>query len=263
MSTMAPSFGDQTGALARRTIRRMLRQPAVLVPPIFFPLFLMAVNSSGLNATTQIKGFPTDNYLSFALAAIFIQGALSAVVIAGGVLTEDAQTGFLDRLSLTRMQGPPLVAGYLAGVLLLGFFQAVTFLLVALVAGAEVKAGVGGAILLVPLTMLTTLMFGSLGVLVGLRARAPEAVQGLFPVMFVLFFLSSMALPRDLIAKDWFRTIATINPMSYLIEAPRSLLITGWDGEALALGAGIALGVLAIVTLLVRRVLDQGGVGGR
>ncbi len=53
--------------------------------------------------------------------------------------------------------------------------------------------------------------------------------------MFVLLFLSSGALPRDLIENDWFQTVATINPVSYLIEGFRSLFITGWDGEALAL----------------------------
>ena len=62
----------------------------------------------------------------------------------------------------------------------------------------------------------------------------------------MLLFLSSGALPRDLIANDWFQTVATINPVSYLIEAFRSLFITGWDGEALALGFGIALGMLAL-----------------
>ena len=55
-----------------------------------------------------------------------------------------------------------------------------------------------------------------------------------------LLFLSSMVMPRNLIREIWFEKIATYNPMSYLVEAPRSLLITGWDGEALALGCGIA-----------------------
>ena len=63
--------------------------------------------------------------------------------------------------------------------------------------------------------------------------------------MFVLLFLSSGALPRDLIENDWFQFVATINPVSYLIEGFRSLFVTGWDGEALALAFGVALGVLA------------------
>src|SRR5207244_347059 len=81
---------------------------------------------------------------------------------------------------------------------------------------------------------------------VGLRTGSGEAVQGLFPLMFILLFLSSAVLPRDLIAQDWFRTVATINPVSYLIEGMRSLIVTGWDVEALVLGFGIAWATFAI-----------------
>ena len=70
--------------------------------------------------------------------------------------------------------------------------------------------------------------------------------QSLFPLIFVFLFMSSMSLPRDLIQTHWFRTVATYNPVSYMIEGLRSLLITGWDAEALALGFGCALGILAI-----------------
>ena len=65
-------------------------------------------------------------------------------------------------------------------------------------------------------------------------------MQSLFPLFFVFLFLSSMAMPRNLIETDWFRTVATVNPVSYLIECIRSLIIVGWDAEALLLGFGIA-----------------------
>jgi ABC-2 type transport system permease protein len=80
-------------------------------------------------------------------------------------------------------------------------------------------------------------------------------VQGLFPLMFVVFFLSSINLPRNLIAVDWFRAIATYNPVSYLVEGIRSLVITGWDTEALALGFGMAAGLAALAFFLASRAL--------
>ena len=75
--------------------------------------------------------------------------------------------------------------------------------------------------------------FGMIGAFMALRTGSGEAIQALFPVLFVFLFLSSMNTPRDLIRIDWFRTVATINPVSYLIEGVRSLIIDGWDGEAL------------------------------
>jgi ABC-2 type transport system permease protein len=62
--------------------------------------------------------------------------------------------------------------------------------------------------------------------------------------MFVFLFLSSMSMPRNLIQTDWFRTIATYNPVSYLVEGVRSLIVFGWDGEALALGFGFGFLIL-------------------
>ena len=57
-----------------------------------------------------------------------------------------------------------------------------------------------------------------------------------------------MNTPRNLIGVDWFRTAATLNPVSYMIECVRSLIITGWDMQALALGFGfvIALGLICL-----------------
>ena len=87
-----------------------------------------------------------------------------------------------------------------------------------------------------------------LGSFLALRTGSGEAVQGMFPLLFVFLFISSMNTPRDLIAVDWFRFLASINPVSYLIECVRSLIITGWDAEALALGFGVAI-VIAVVSL--------------
>jgi ABC-2 type transport system permease protein len=78
------------------------------------------------------------------------------------------------------------------------------------------------------------------------RSGSAEAVQGLFPLLFVTLFLSSMSLPRNLIEVDWFRTVATYNPLSYLIEAIRSLIIFGWDGTALAKGIGIGVAMAVV-----------------
>ena len=235
----------QVGYLARRSITRTIRQPILFVPSLVFPLFLLAVNSSGLEAATNLPGFPTDSYLTFALGLTFMQGALFATMGAGQSIAGDIQHGFFNRLQLTPLRGQALLAGQLAGVTLQGLIQGVAYLAIALAFGADFEAGPAGVLVLFALSALVGVAFGALGLAIGLRTGNGEAVQGVFPLMFVLLFLSSGALPRDLIANDWFRTVATINPVSYLIEAFRSLLVTGWDGEALALGFGVALGVLA------------------
>ena len=243
---MKPSPAGQVGQLARRSVLRTLRQPAQIVPSLVFPLFLLAVNSNGLARATGIPGFPTDSYLTFLLAVPFIQGALFSVLNAGTDLARDIDTGFLNRLALTPLRGAALLSGLLAGAGLLGVIQAVTYLLVGWIFGAHFSAGVGGAAAILVLSVLITVGFGSIGLFAALRTGTGEAVQGLFPVFFVFLFLSSMALPRNLIQTDWFREVATYNPVSYLLEAIRSLLIDGWDPQALALGFGVAATILVV-----------------
>ncbi len=234
----------QMGMLARRSVIRTLRRPAQIIPALVFPLFLLAVNSSGLADATNLPGFPTNSYLTFALAIPFMQGALFSVLNAGTDLANDVETGFLNRLALTPLSGVSLLTGLLAGVVVLGLLQAAAYLIVGLAAGADLAAGAGGIAVIVAISVLMSIGFGGLGAFIALRTGSGEAVQGMFPLFFVLLFLSSMNLPRNLIETDWFRTIATYNPVSYLVEGIRSLLVTGWDGEALALAFGVALFVV-------------------
>jgi ABC-2 type transport system permease protein len=236
----------QVGQLAQRSIRRTLRQPAQIVPALIFPLFLLAVNSGGLKDVTNLPGFPTDSYLTFALAVPFMQGALFSVMNTGTDLARDIETGFLNRLALTPLRGAALLSGLLAGTVLLGLVQAVTYLSVGLIAGAELVTGVGGALTIVALSVSITVAFGSLGLFAALRTGSGEAVQSLFPVFFVFLFISAMSLPLELLQTQWFHDIAAVNPVTYLLEAFRSLLFEGWDGGALALGFGIAAAVLVI-----------------
>ena len=243
-----PSLGTQVGVLARRSLLRTIRQPAQIIPSLIFPLFMLAVNASGLKSATNIPGFPTHSYITFALAVPFMQGALFSVINAGTDVAHDVETGFLNRLQLTPVRGVALLAGEMAGVVAFGEFTTLFYIAVGLIFGAHVAAGVGGVLVLLVLAALISLGFGSLGVLAALRTGSGEAVQGLFPLFFVLLFLSSLYLPRNLIRADWFHTIANWNPVSYMLEGIRSLLITGWDGTALgrAFAIVVAVAVLAL-----------------
>ena len=243
------------GEMARRSVTQTLRQPALIVPPILFPLCLLAVNTGGLAAATKLPGFPTDHYLNFAIAIPFMQGALFASINAGSSLARDVETGFLKRLALTPMQRSALLIGNLGGVMTVAALSSCIYLAVGFAAGLHMEAGAGGVVALIVLAFLIALAFAALGAFVGLRAGSGEAVQGLFPVFFVFLFLSSQALPRPLIEQDWFRTIATWNPVSYMIEGIRSVVITGWDSTALSRAFGFAIVLSAIGIFAASRAL--------
>ena len=236
----------QVGSLARRSTLRTLRQPAVVVSAILFPMMFFAINAYGLDAATSIPGFPADSYLDFAFAFPLVQAALFGAITAGADLARDIESGFFARLSLTPMRPAALLLGMLAGVVALGLIQGVIFLIVGVLFGVDVESGFPGMIVLVLLTVLVALGFGGIGAMLALRTGSVEAVESAFPLFFVSIFMSSINLPRDLIEQDWFRYIATANPISYLVEGIRSLVIFGWDAQALLLGFGCAFAIIAL-----------------
>jgi ABC-2 type transport system permease protein len=240
---------SQIREMARRSILQTLRQPAMIIPPVVFPLLLVSINAAGLDAATKLPGFPADAYWDFAIAVPFIQGALFAAINAGTAMARDVETGFIKRLAMTPMQRMALLIGLLIGVMTVAFVSAIIYLVAGFVAGMEFKSGALGVPAIIALGVLVALGFAGIGAYIGLRSGSGEAVQGVFPLLFVFLFLSSANLPRDLIEQDWFRAIATYNPVSYLVEGVRSLIITGWDGEALALGFGFAI-ALALVGVI-------------
>jgi len=253
---------QQTYEMARRSVLQTLRQPAMVIPPVLFPLILMGINVSGLDAATKIPGFPADNYLDFAIAFPFVQGSLFASINAGSSIARDVETGFLNRLALTPMRRAAMLLGQLAGVLVVALISGLIYLAVGFAAGLHVESGVWGVLVLLVLAMLIALAFASLGAFIGLRTGSGEAVQGVFPLFFVFLFLSSSSLPRNLIEHEWFRTIATYNPVSYLFEGLRAPILFGWDGEALALGFGIATVIAVVAIIGASRALTTRLVGG-
>ena len=114
------TFLTQVLALARRSTVRTMRQPAVIISALFFPMMFFSINASGLDAASKIPGFPADSYLDFAFAFPLIQASLFGAVTAGADLARDIESGFFDRLSLTPMRPVALLGGMLAGVVALG-----------------------------------------------------------------------------------------------------------------------------------------------
>jgi ABC-2 type transport system permease protein len=246
----------EVAAVAWRSIRRTLRQPANAIV-LVFPLMLMAVNSNGLRAATHLPGFPTRSFLAFFIPFTFIQGALFASSTAGTELGRDIDTGFLNRLALTPLRGSALLVGHMGGALAQTFIQSLVYLGVGLLFGVRFASGVPGMATLILLALCIGAAFAGAGIWIALRTGSGEAVQSQFPVLFFLLFISSMNMPRNLIEVHWFRVAATLNPVSYMIEGMRSLVIEGWNGQALALGFGLSLAFVLLAMTASSRALRK------
>ena len=250
--TRQTSLVEQVAAVARRSAKDVLRQRALIIFPMLFPLILFAINGSSLSRVTELPGFPTHSYRAFLLAFPFVQGAMFVSISTGTSLARDIETGFLNRLALTPLRSEAMLFGQLGGAFVLGCVQAVVYLLVGIATGVTFASGVGGVLLLLALSLAISFAFASLGGLLALRLGTGEAIQGIFPLLFVTLFLSSATLPRNVIGTAWFREIATYNPVSYMVEGLRSLVIQGWNAQALELAFGLALALAAVSLALAR-----------
>jgi ABC-2 type transport system permease protein len=250
--TSGSTMFEQIGAVARRSAVDAFRQRALLFFPMLFPLILFAINGSAISRVAEIPGFPTSSYRAFLLAMPFVQGAMFVSINAGTSLARDVETGFLNRLALTPLRSEAMLVGQLGGAFVLGCVQAVVYLLVGFATGVHIASGVGGVLVLLALSISISFGFACLGGLLALRLGSGEAIQGIFPLLFVTLFLSSATLPRPLIKAEWFREVATYNPISYLIEGLRSLVIQGWNAQALEMAFGFAFALAGVCLLLSR-----------
>lgn len=237
---------SQTATLARRSTLKLFRQPAALVPGILFPLLFMAVTTAGAGRAADIPGFPARSYLDFYLAGALVQGTLLSGISAGSNLALDIEEGFVRRLLLTPMRRTALLVGHVAGSMVLGIIQGVVILTAGLAGGVRIEAGPLGAVLIIVFSIFVALAFSAIGALIGARTGSSEATQSVFPLFFIVMIFSSYFMPRSFIDVDWFRIVATYNPASYIIEAVRSLITTGWDGRALGLGLAAVTGISVV-----------------
>jgi len=233
-------------ALSKRSILGIFRQPQMWVPSMFFPLFFAALNTAALGRSTSLPGFPeADSFLDFMLAATIAQGVLFGGLSQASEIAQDIENGFFERLVAAPTARTAILLGRLAGSAALGTLMAALFIVVFTLFGAEVKAGPAGYAWLLLVGMFLSTAIGSVGAAFALRIGVVEAVQSVFPVLFISLFLSSAFFPLTLM-NGWFKAVASGNPLSWMVDGMRHLVLEGWStSEALA-----AAGVPAVITAL-------------
>jgi len=236
-------------ALGVRSIRQTFRRPQLMAPIIVFPTLLLAVQTGGAGSAVDLPGFPeVQSFFQFLLAAGIMQSLVLAGNSGGTAFAIEIETGFTDRLFSAPISRFTIVLGRLAGTAALGLLASLWFLALGLVFGVSIEGGVPGVLVAVLLASASALAFGGIGSAIALRTGNANVVQGLFPLVFVVLFLSTAYFPLDLMIEPA-RTIAQYNPLSFIVEGIREPIISGISaGETLEAVLAIAgLGVLGLL----------------
>jgi ABC-2 type transport system permease protein len=250
-------------ALGMRSIRQTFRRPQLMAPIIIFPTVLLAIQTGGAGSAVNLPGFPpVDSFLQFMLAGAMMQSLMLAANSGGIAFAVDIEMGFTDRLFAAPISRYAIVLGRLAGTAVLGVFAAVWFLLIGLIFGAPIQEGVVGAVMVVVLVALAATAIGGLGAAAALRTGKASVVQGFFPIVFVVLFLSTAFFPQGLMVEPA-QTIAEYNPLSLIVDGIRDPVISTVSAstiaDALLAIAGIGLLSLTLSALALRHRLRSGG----
>jgi ABC-2 type transport system permease protein len=242
-------------ALGMRSVRQTFRRPQLMAPIIVFPTILLAIQTGGAGSAIHLPGFPpVQSFLQFMLAGAMMQSMMLAGNSGGIAFAVDIEMGFTDRLFSAPIPRFAIVLGRLAGTGALGLFASLWFLAIGLVFGAEIEGGVAGALVSIVLITTAALAVGGIGAAIALRSGSASVVQGLFPLVLVVLFLSSSFFPQDLMIEPA-QTIAEYNPFSFIVEGVREPIISGIDAADTLAAVASILGITALGLVLSSRAL--------
>lgn len=242
-------------ALGMRSIRQTFRRPQLMAPIVVFPTLLLAIQTGGAGGAVNLPGFPpVQSFLQFMLAGAMMQSLMLAGNSGGIALAVDIEMGFTDRLFSAPIPRYTIVLGRLAGTAALGLFSSLWFLAIGLIFGAQIESGVAGALIAIALVTATAMAVGGIGAAIALRTGSASVVQGLFPLVLVVLFLSSAFFPNELMIQPA-KAIAEYNPLSFVVEGIRGPIISGIDATELAEAVLAIAGIIVLGLVLSARAL--------
>jgi len=228
--------------MTRRSLYTLLRTPEAIIPNLIISAFFLLVYDSALGGITEFPGTPLAgvDYLAFTLPVAIISASLNAP--AGQAMVRDVESGYFDKLLLTPISRSALLLGHIiaSGIVILS--QTALIIGIAFLMGLRPETGILAVVIILGFSLMIGMGFGGFTVGIALRTGNAAATQGASFIFFPLTFLTTTFVPLETL-QGWIQTVAKVNPITYILDASREVLIYGWDTEI------VAIGVLACVVL--------------
>jgi ABC-2 type transport system permease protein len=237
-------FAHDLASIAGRALRAVPRDLEAVVPPIFIALFFFVVNVGTLQDLTEssIAGF---DFKAFQMPTAILLGVTG--VSRAPALVLDVQNGYFDRLLLTPIRRLAILLGHMVADVAVACALTVPILVLGFALGVRFESGPLGVVVFILLAGLWSLAFAGFGYAIALKTGNPAAVNSSFLLFFPFLFLTSSYVPREQLT-GWLDTVAAWNPVTYLLEGLRSLVIRGWQWDELA-QALLAVAIVGAVSM--------------
>lgn len=238
------SFFSDMRSVASRALRLIPREPESIIPALVIPTFFFVVYIGSLQDLAESSSGGTLDFKAFQLPVAIIF-AVTGVSRAASLVT-DIQNGYFDRLLMTPVRRSALLLGLMVADFVLVCALCVPVIILGFAVGVRFETGILGVLVFILLGGLWGLAFTGFPYAIALKTGNPAAVNTSFLLFFPFAFLTTSQVPLEFMT-GWLRTVARVNPITYLLDGMRSLVTEGWDVGALAgaLGAILALGSIA------------------
>ncbi len=236
-------FHDLT-SVAGRALRAVPRDLEAVVPPVFIALFFFIVNIATLERLTNtIPGF---DYTAFQMATAIMLGVTG--VSRAGALVLDVQDRYFDRLLLTPVRRTAILLGHMVADVAVAAVLTLPIIVLGLLLGVRFDGGPVGIVVFIAIASLWSLAFAGFGYAIALKTGNPAAVSSSFLLFFPFLFLTSSYVPRNQLT-GWLDTVAGLNPVTYILDGLRSLVLeSGWQWDEVA-KAIVAIGIVGAVSM--------------
>jgi len=236
----------ETFLLGRRAFLRWARVPGNWLSTLFFPLIQLLIFSQLFKDIIQLPGFEESSYLAYLAPGQIVFAVFLGVSWIGINLLMDYHSGYLDKLRVTPINRLSILFGELVPLFITCALMGGVILVTSLVLGASLVTGLLGGLGILALSGLFALAWAGTSFVPALLTRNEQAAGSLSLLFFPLAFMSTAFVPAERMP-EWLQVVNNWNPISYVIEAERALMSTGFDA-ALIGKALIALAILFLVT---------------
>lgn len=240
-----------------RNMKTWIAQPMAVISTVLSSAFIFLFFGAPLGSVTQLPGFPSDDYEAFLTGMILIMTVIFSGSDAAMAALTDLLSGYFDKLLLAPINRFSILFGSLLMAGTRALMQVVIIVLLAVALGVTFKGGVVGIVAVIVAVSIFGIAWACLGLIIALKTKSAQVTQSSWLLFMPLVFLTSAFMPRELLT-GWFRIAVILNPVDYVLQGVRAIIIQGWEWDTILPGLwwliATTAGLMALATWLYRRV---------
>lgn len=241
------TFLSDSYYLSIRSIKQIWRPWLALLPSLFIPIFFYFVNSNSLRALENVPGFPHVTYKQFIAPVAIFTAIFFSAGNAGIEMVQDISNGYLKKLLIMPINRLAILVGRFVEVAVQAVMQGLIVVSLLLVFGIRFNTGFLGILAIFAMLVIFAMAWSCLSMIAALRTQNARLVQSLFVIVFPFLNITTAAAPKTLLSPA-FAAMATYNPVTYIVEGTRALVISNWGDPAIGYGFITAISMFVILT---------------